>query len=118
MKKVLKFTVRNTYNNARKIADYIIDPPTYSSIVKRTILDVILGKDPNQVSDVYDICHYTITIYEMPGNRKSILSPSQNEIYRSIISTNELSDIISKFDMTINKLYKECSIMLHSLFSL
>lgn len=83
--KVVKFSVYESYNNARKIADDIIESlisntsfkndentPTYASSVRRDFWTFCAVNDD-------EISCYVIRIYKIAGNRKSRMSVSQNE---------------------------------------
>lgn len=106
--KVLKFNVFESYNNARKIADEIIESlvnntslkneekeylPTYTSTVRESFLSVLGGsvdcgdKDSDNITKDEDeeIADYVIRIYEVRGNRKSRLSVTQNKQLREIV---------------------------------
>lgn len=104
--KVLKFHVWENYNNARKIADEIIESlvnntslkneekeylPTYASTVRESFSSILGSsidcgdEDSNNISEDEEIADYVIRIYEVKGNRKSRLSVTQNERLREII---------------------------------
>ena len=104
--KILKFNVFESYENARKIADDIIVSlvknscceteddkrflPTYSSIVREnfcsSFLDCFMEEDPEEkVDEDKRIGTYSISIYEVRGNRRSRLSVTQNKELRDIV---------------------------------
>ena len=92
--KVCKFTVYESYNNARKIADDIVISlmkntsvkedeylPTYISTVKEHFSCIFIGV----ATDENTISYYVIEVYEVLGNEKSKLSISQNKYLRDVI---------------------------------
>lgn len=111
MRRKHKLVVKNSYNNARLIADYMCialmrynwrsPKPTYAASIKlhkwRHRLDS--GAELHQITDD-TISWYTIKIYHIEGNRNSLISPISNKVFGKIIITDELLNMLEHNEQT------------------
>lgn len=113
MRSKYKFIVNNSYDNARRIADYICIAlmrydygyikSTYIASVKlcklKCTLDMFKKLETYRVNDD-TISYYTIKIYRVRGNRKSMLSPISSKVFGKVIITDELLDALESLNQT------------------
>lgn len=113
MKRKYKLAVKNSYNNARLIADYICialmrydygcPKLTYVASIKlckwRHILDSSTYDELHKITD-NTISWYTIKIYTIEGSRNSLISPISNKFFGKIIISDELLNTLEHLKQT------------------
>lgn len=104
LRKVMKFKMYGKYPNVRGITDGIIlslmkypsdvnIPATYCSSIKMKWFHIINGDRFTKEHNRF----YVIRIYQCSGNQDSIVSPSCNKVFRTVIANDELETIMDKF---------------------
>lgn len=110
---IISFKINETYDRTRAIADGIIislikygsNRCTYASTVRLSLGSriSIWWKADNPYNsacdDAYRIMSWRVNIYHMCGNRKSILSASENQIFDEIIAVNEMEHILERLEI-------------------
>lgn len=108
-----KLVVKNSYNNARLIADYMcialmrydwkFPKSTYVASIKlckwRHILDSGTCAELHQITDDI-ISWYIIKIYDIKGNRNSLISPISNKFFEKVIISDELLNTLEHLEQT------------------
>lgn len=112
MRCLWKLNIKNSFNNARSIADYMCialmrysipgTSPTFCATIRsnriRNILHslIVYSSMPSKRIDDNTVSWYTIRIYKMYGNRSSILSPVSNKHFNKCVLSDEILNAMTE----------------------